>query len=64
MAEEEGEDLKQAELKTILILTGSFLYSGSELSDIEVSVFSRINKLVVKYLVDEQNQVPAGTTIQ
>ena len=64
LAEEEGVDLNQADLKTILILAGSFLYSGSELSDIEESVFSRINELVVEYLVEKENQVPAGTTIQ
>ena len=64
MAEEEGTDLNQADLKTILILTGSFLYSGSELSDIEESVFSRINELVVEHLVNQENQVPRGTTIQ
>tara|TARA_B100001750_G_scaffold107442_1_gene84916 strand:+ start:110 stop:349 length:240 start_codon:yes stop_codon:yes gene_type:complete len=64
MAEEEGVDLNQTDLKTILMFTGSFLYSGSELSDIEESVFSRINELVVEYLVEQDNQVPAGTTIQ
>ena len=32
MAEEEGVDLNQTDLKTILMFTGSFLYSGSELS--------------------------------
>ena len=64
MAEEEGEDLNQSDLKTILILTGSFLYSGSELPDIEESVFSRINELVVEHLVNQENQVPGGTTIQ
>ena len=64
MAEEEGADLNQTDLKTILILTGSFLYSGSELSDIEESVFSRINELVVEHLVKQENQVPAGITIQ
>ena len=64
MAEEEGADLNQTDLKTILMLTGSFLYSGSELSDIEESVFSKINELVVEYLVEQENQVPAGITIQ
>ena len=64
LAEEEGVDLNQADLKTILILTGSFLYSGSELSDIEESVFSRINELVVEYLVHKENRVPRGATIQ
>ena len=64
MAEEEGVDLNQTDLKTILMFTGSFLYSGSELSGIEESVFSRINELVVEYLVEKENQVPAGTTIQ
>ena len=64
LAEEEGVDLNQADLKTILILAGSFLYSGSELSDIEESVFSRINELVVEHLVHQENHVPRGATIQ
>ena len=64
MAEEEGADLLEADLKEILILTGSFLYSGADLTDIEPSVFVRINELAVKHLVDLDNQVPKGVTIQ
>jgi len=64
MAEEEEADLLEADLKTILIITGSYLYSGADLTDIEDSVFSRINELTVKYLVEQENQVPSGVTIQ
>ena len=64
MAEEEGADLLKADLKEILILTGSFLYSGGDLSDVESCVIARINELAVKHLVDQDNQVPKGVTIQ
>ena len=64
MADEEKEDLLDADLKTILVVTGSFLFSGADLTDIEPSVFARINELAVKHLVDQDNQVPIGVTIQ
>ena len=64
MEEEEGLDLNEDDLKKVLILTGSFLNSGSELSDIEESKYSLINELVVHYLVNQENRVPRGTTIQ
>ena len=64
MSEEEEADLLEADLKTILIITGSYLYSGAELTDIEDSVLARINELAVKYLVEQENQVPSGVTIQ
>ncbi|MBI80399.1 MAG: hypothetical protein CMD85_00070 [Gammaproteobacteria bacterium] len=64
MEEEEGLDLNEDDLKKVLILTGSFLNSGSELSDIEESIYSLINELVVHYLVNQENRVPRGTTIQ
>ena len=64
MAEETEADLLEADLKTILVITGSYLYSGADLTDIEDSVFARINELAVKYLVEQENQVPTGVTIQ
>ena len=64
MADEEKADLLEADLKTILVITGSYLYSGADLTDIEDSVFARINELAVKYLVEQENQVPTGVTIQ
>ena len=60
----EDADLLEADLKTILVITGSYLYSGAELTDIEDSVLARINELAVKYLVEQENQVPSGVTIQ
>ena len=64
MAEEEEADLLEADLKTILIITGSYLYSGAELTDIEDSVLARINELTVKHLVEQENRVPPGVTVQ
>ena len=60
---DQEEDLLEADLKTVLVVTGSYLYSGAELTDIEESVFARINELVVKHLVEEENQVPLNATI-
>ena len=60
----EDADLLEADLKTILVITGSYLYSGAELTDIEDSVLARINELAVKHLVEQENQVPADVTIQ
>ena len=42
IAEEGDADLLEADLKTVLEITGSYLYSGAELSDVEESVFLRI----------------------
>ena len=64
MADEEDADLLEADLKTTLIIVGSYLYSGSELTDVDDSVFARINELAVKYLVEQENQVPRNVTIQ
>ena len=63
-ANEEDADLLEADLKTILVITGSYLYSGAELTDIEDSVLARINELTVKHLVEQENQVPPGVTVQ
>ena len=64
MSEEVDADLLEADLKTILVVTGSYLYSGADLTDIEDSVFARINELAVKHLVELENQVPKNVTIQ
>ena len=60
---EEDEDLLEADLKTILVITGSYLYSGAELTDIEDSVLARINELTVKHLVDLENHIPKNATV-
>ena len=64
MANGEDADLLEADLKTILVITGSYLYSGAELTDIEDSVLARINELTVKHLVEQENRVPPGVTVQ
>ena len=64
MADEEDADLLEADLKTILVITGSYLYSGAELTDIENSVLARLNELTVKHLVEQENRVPPGVTVQ
>ena len=64
MADEEDADLLEADLKTILVIAGGHLYSGAELTDIENSVLARLNELTVKHLVEQENQVPSGVTIQ
>ncbi len=64
MANGEDADLLEADLKTILVITGSYLYSGAELTDIEDSVLARINELAVKHLVEQENRVPPGVTVQ
>ena len=63
MAEEEDADLLEADLKTVLEITGSYLYSGAELSDVEESVFLRIFELTNQHLVEEPYRIPKGTTI-
>tara|TARA_Y100000590_G_scaffold432949_1_gene549481 strand:+ start:786 stop:1016 length:231 start_codon:yes stop_codon:yes gene_type:complete len=60
---DQEEDLLETDLKTVLVVTGSYLYSGAELTDIEESVLARINELVVKHLVETENQAPKDTTI-
>ena len=63
MANEHDADLLEADLKSILVIIGSYLYSGAELTDIENSVLARINELTVKHLVDQENQVPKDAII-
>lgn len=63
MAEEGDADLLEADLKTVLEITGSYLYSGAELSDVEESVFLRIFELTKQHLVEEPYRIPKGTTI-
>lgn len=60
---DQEEDLLETDLKTVLVVTGSYLDSGTELTDIEESVLARINELVVKHLVEKENQVPKGAII-
>ena len=61
--EEEDADLLEADLKTVLEITGSYLYSGAELSDVEESVFLRIFELTKQHLTEEPYRIPKGTTI-
>ena len=61
MSEEEEADLLEADLKTVLIITGSYLYSGEELTDVEDSVYHRILELTTEYL--EPNRIPKDATI-
>jgi len=63
MAEEEDADLLEADLKTVLEITGSYLYSGAELSDVGESVFLRIFELTKQHLAEEPYRIPKGTTI-
>ena len=61
--EEEDADLLEADLKTVLEITGSYLYSGAELSDVEESVFLRIFELTKQHLAEEPYRIPKGATI-
>ena len=61
--EEEDADLLEADLKTVLEITGSYLYSGAELSDVEESVFLRIFELTQQHLTEQPYRIPKGTTI-
>ena len=61
--EEEDADLLEADLKTVLEITGSYLYSGAELSDVEESVFLRIFELTKQHLTEEPYRIPKGATI-
>ena len=63
MAEEEDADLLEADLKTVLEITGSYLYSGAELSDVEESVLLRIFELTKQHLLEDPYRNPKGTTI-
>ena len=63
MAEEEDTDLLEADLKTVLEITGSYLYSGAELSDVEESVFLRIFELTKQHLAEEPYRIPKDATI-
>ena len=63
MAEEEDTDLLEADLKTVLEITGSYLYSGAELSEVEESVYLRIFELTKQYLTDAPYRIPKGAKI-
>ena len=60
---DEDEDLLEADLKTVLVITGSYLYSGADLNDVEDSVYQRILQLTTEHLVEEPKRIPKDATI-
>ena len=63
MMEDEEENLLDADLKTILTITGSYLYSGADLHDVEETVFLRILELTKVYLAEAPMRIPQDATI-
>jgi len=63
MMEDEEEDLLDANLKTILTITGGYLYSGAELHEVDESVFLRILELTKVYLAEAPMKIPLDETI-
>ena len=63
MMEDEEEDLLEADLKTILTITGSYLYSGADLHDVDETVFLRILELTKVYLAEAPMRIPLDETV-
>ena len=50
-------------LKTILTITGSYLYSGADLHDVDETVFFRILELTKEHLAEAPMRVPPDAKI-
>ena len=50
MTEHEEPDLSDADLKTMLIVIGSYLYAGAEIEEVDDGTYDRLVSLLVKHI--------------
>jgi hypothetical protein len=60
---EEDKDLFKADLKTMLIVVGSYLYAGENLNELEEELLERLSHLLIKHLSGDTEPPPEDATI-
>ena len=59
----EEEELKDAGLKTMLIIIGGYLYAGAELEEVDDGTYDRLVTLLVKYINRDIEEPPENAVI-
>ena len=59
----EEEELKDAGLKTMLIIIGGYLYAGAELEEVDDGTYDRLVTLLVKHINREIEEPPEDAVI-
>ena len=61
---EEDKDLFKADLRTMLVVIGSYLYAGENLEQLEEELLERLSLLLIKHLSrDTDIEPPEDATI-
>ena len=60
---DEEDELKEAGLKTMLIVVGSYLYAGENLNQLEDELLERLSNLLIKHLSGDIEEPPEDETI-
>ena len=59
----EEEELKDAGLKTMLIIIGGYLYAGAELEEVDDGTYDRLVTLLVKHINRDIEEPPENAVI-
>jgi len=59
----EEEELKDAGLKTMLIIIGGYLYAGAEVEEVDDGTYDRLVTLLVKHINREIEEPPEDAVI-
>ena len=59
----EEEELKDAGIKTMLIIIGGYLYAGAELEEVDDGTYDRLVTLLVKYINRDIEEPPENAVI-
>ena len=60
---DEEDELKEAGLKTMLIIIGGYLYAGAELEEVDDGTYDRLVTLLVKHINREIEEPPEDAVI-
>jgi len=60
---DEEEELKDAGLKTMLIIIGGYLYAGAELEEVDDGTYDRLVTLLVKHINRDIEEPPENAVI-
>jgi len=60
---EEDKDLFKADLRTMLVVIGSYLYAGENLDQLEDELLERLSNLLIKHLNRDIELPPEDETI-
>ena len=60
---DEEEELLNADLQTMLVVIGSYLYEGAEPEEVDDGTYDRLVTLLVKHINREIEEPPENATI-